>query len=323
MAYTVMIVEDEQRILTYMRNQLAAYPEFELKGCFDDPEEALAAFPGLLPDVAFLDIQMPRLTGLALADKLLAIKPDLKIVFLTAYEQYALDAFKVEAIDYILKPIGSADIERVLRRLDKLRPARAPAAVELVARAEPIIRCLGRFEVMDRNGRPVSWPTKKTEELFAYLWMNKDRQIDKWALIDLLWPGSPENKGVRNLYTGIYRLKQVLQRLPVEFSIERGNFSYRFLGPDGLSDLEELRELANHRERAERQADRAMELFLGERKSLFGHRSYSWSAPADATVDEMMNRLGEWLAEWWRRQGEAVRERSVRETVEARLREAE
>lgn len=320
MAYTLMIVEDEQRILAYMRNQLAAFSEFDLKGCFDVPEEALAAFPGLMPDVAFLDVQMPRMTGLALAEKLLRIKPDLKIVFLTAYEQYAVDAFKVEAIDYILKPVGSGDIERVMRRLDKLRPAaEAPAA----ARAEPMIRCLGTFEVTDQGGSPVRWPTKKTEELFAYFWMNKDRQIDKWALIDLLWPGSPDNKGVRNLYTGIYRLKQVFQRLPVAFSIERGNFSYRFVGPDGLSDLEELRELANDRAAVERRPERAMELFLGCRQPLFGSRSYAWSAPADAAVDEMMNRLGEWLAERWRRQGDAVREKSVLETLDARLREAE
>ncbi|MCD9024661.1 response regulator [Cohnella silvisoli] len=322
MTYATMIVEDEQRILAYMTNQLAAYPEFELLGCFDVPEEALAAFPALLPDVAFLDIQMPRLTGLALAEKLLRIKPDLIIVFLTAYEQYALDAFKVEAIDYILKPIGSDDIERVLRRLDKLRPAAAAVAPD-AAHAGPMIRCLGTFEVIGRDGSPVRWPTKKAEELFAYFWMNKDRQIDKWALIDLLWPGSPENKGDRNLYTGIYRLKQVLQHLPVAFSIERGNFSYRFLGPNGLSDLEELRELANHREAVERRTERAMELFLGYRQPLFGSRSYSWSAPADAAVDEMMNRLGERLAEWWRRQGDAVRERAVLNAIEARLREAE
>ncbi|MFC5401300.1 response regulator [Cohnella soli] len=321
MAYTLMVVEDEQRILTYMRNQLAVFPEFDLKGCFDVPEEALAAFPGLLPDVAFLDVQMPRMTGLALAEKLLRIKPDLKIVFLTAYEQYALDAFKVEAIDYILKPIGSDDIERILRRLDKLRPVTATASVAVLA--EPKIRCLGTFEVTDRDGSPVSWPTKKTEELFAYFWMNKDRQIDKWALIDLLWPGAPENKGVRNLYTGVYRLKRVLQRLPVGFSIERGNFSYRFLAPDRLSDLEELRELANDRALAERRAERAMELFLGYRQPLFGSRSYAWSASADAAVDEMMNRLGEWLAELWRRRGDDVRERTVLMTIDARLREAE
>jgi len=319
MRYSVMIVEDEKKILSYMKNKLAGYAEFDVLGCYDDPEDALEAFEGLLPDVAFLDIQMPRMTGLALAERLLAIKPDVNIVFLTAFEQYALDAFRVEAIDYLLKPIRSDDIDRVLQRLQKKRPKPAKPSSEPF---KPLIRCLGTFEVAGPNGEPVKWPTKKTEELFACLWMNRGHSLGKWALVELLWPDVPEDRGVHNLYTSIYRVKQVLQQLPGAFVIERSNTMYRLLGPERISDLEELRLLGAGQKEVEAYPERAEQLYLDYRAPLFGDRGYAWSVPADAAAERLLERLGDMLLEWCRKTGNDKLAERLRETMEARQQEA-
>lgn len=318
MRYSVMIVEDEKKILSYMKNKLATYAEFDVRGCYDDPEEALAAFGGLLPDVAFLDVQMPRMTGLALAERLLTIKPDVNIVFLTAFEQYALDAFRVEAIDYLLKPIRNDDIDRVLQRLNKKRPK--PALPSQPFR--PLIRCFGTFEVAGPHGEPVKWPTKKTEELFAYMWMNRGHSLGKWALVELLWPDVTEDKGVHNLYTAIYRIKQVLQQLPDGFVIERSNTMYRLLGPERISDLEELRLLSADSKEVETHPERAELLYLNYRPPLFGDRGYAWSVAADAAAERLLERLGDMLLEWCRKTGNDELAQRVRETKEARQQEA-
>lgn len=119
-----MIVEDEKKILTYIRNKLTGYAEFDVRGCFDDPEQALDAVGELQPDVAFLDIRMPRMTGVELANWLLAVKPDLRNVFMTAYEHGAVDTIRGRAIGSIFKPIVGEDIRRVIRLLSENLPAR-------------------------------------------------------------------------------------------------------------------------------------------------------------------------------------------------------
>ncbi|WP_135555096.1 LytR/AlgR family response regulator transcription factor [Paenibacillus cymbidii] len=122
MAYSVMIVEDERRILRYIRNKLAGYAEFDVCGCFDDPEQALSAFGELQPEVAFLDIRMPRMTGVELAERLLVIKPDIRIVFMTAYEHSATESLRGRVIDSIFKPVVGEDIQRVIRLLGPTFP---------------------------------------------------------------------------------------------------------------------------------------------------------------------------------------------------------
>jgi len=93
----------------------------DVVGQSNDPTEALAQIRGLRPDVLFLDIEMPGMSGFELLETL--GEPQPLIVFTTAFDQYALDAFKVNSIDYLLKPIGPAQLERALNKLDRLLAA--------------------------------------------------------------------------------------------------------------------------------------------------------------------------------------------------------
>src|SRR4029077_18612608 len=83
-----------------------------------DPGQALAELQSLRPDALFLDIEMPEMTGFDLLDKLGPAQP--LVVFTTAYDQYALDAFKVNSIDYLLKPVEPAQLDRALNKLDRI-----------------------------------------------------------------------------------------------------------------------------------------------------------------------------------------------------------
>src|SRR5437667_7404801 len=95
----------------------------EIVGAATDPEDALAFLQRHDVDALFLDIQMPGLTGFELLAKL---DRDLPVVFTTAYDRYAIDAFEVSSVDYLLKPIEPERLDRCLDKLERLRGAASP-----------------------------------------------------------------------------------------------------------------------------------------------------------------------------------------------------
>ena len=104
------VVDDEPIAIDRLRRLLGEHPHVAVVGSQSDPSAAIAAIRTAQPDVLFLDIEMPGLSGFDLLEKLEASQP--LTVFTTAYELYALEAFKVNSIDYLLKPIERADLAR-------------------------------------------------------------------------------------------------------------------------------------------------------------------------------------------------------------------
>ena len=116
-----LIADDEAHLATYLRDQLAKlWPELEIVAVARNGLEAAAQIAELQPDIAFLDIQMPGLTGLEVAS---GIEGLTRVVFVTAYDEYALTAFDAEALDYVLKPVTA---ERLARTVERLQRALAP-----------------------------------------------------------------------------------------------------------------------------------------------------------------------------------------------------
>ena len=119
---TALIIDDESPSRDELRALLATAPDVEIVGECTNAIEGLAAIHRLKPEIVFLDIQMPRLSGLEMAGM---IDPSLapRIVFVTAYDEHALQAFEEHAADYLLKPI---DPSRLARTLDWLRSGKRP-----------------------------------------------------------------------------------------------------------------------------------------------------------------------------------------------------
>jgi len=116
-----LIADDEAHLAHYLRDQLAKlWPELEVVAIARNGLEAAARIAELQPDIAFLDIQMPGLTGLEVAA---GIEGLTRVVFVTAYDEYALTAFDAEALDYVLKPVTA---ERLARTVERLQRALAP-----------------------------------------------------------------------------------------------------------------------------------------------------------------------------------------------------
>ena len=111
------LVDDEPLALKRLTRLLHDSSTIEIVGTATDPVAAVAAIQKEQPDVLFLDIQMPELTGF---DVLARIDPEPLVVFTTAYDEFALRAFEVNSIDYLLKPIEAPELERALRKLERI-----------------------------------------------------------------------------------------------------------------------------------------------------------------------------------------------------------
>jgi two-component system LytT family response regulator len=125
--WRVLVADDEPAARRGVRQLLAAFPSFEVIGECRDGSEVLSAVDRLRPDVVFLDIQMPGLSGF---DVIRRRTPDRMptVVFLTAYDQFALDAFDAQALDYLVKPVSEARFAVTIRRVTKHLTSGSPAA---------------------------------------------------------------------------------------------------------------------------------------------------------------------------------------------------
>jgi two-component system, LytTR family, response regulator len=124
------LVDDEPLAMERLRRLLEQTGRVEVTGSSTEPEQAVAALSLHPPDVCFLDIQMPRLSGF----EVLARLPSQPfVIFTTAYDQYALQAFGVNSVDYLLKPVDPEFLDRALQKVERLR-ARAPSPSQIYRR---------------------------------------------------------------------------------------------------------------------------------------------------------------------------------------------
>jgi two-component system LytT family response regulator len=124
----VLIVDDEMPARERLRTLLAAFPDVEIAGEAEDGEGALQTIAELHPDLIFLDVQMPGSSGIEVAGSLPAPRP--KIIFCTAYDQYAVDAFELCAVDYLLKPVNRSRLAQAIDRVRKLSADELDANVD-------------------------------------------------------------------------------------------------------------------------------------------------------------------------------------------------
>ena len=113
-----ILIDDEPMALEVLANLLPAYEDLDIVGRYTNPLDALEKIKITEPDIIFLDIEMGNMNGLELAQVFMAELPKVEIVFVTAYSQYAVDAFELNAIDYLLKPIQE---KRLIKAIERLR----------------------------------------------------------------------------------------------------------------------------------------------------------------------------------------------------------
>lgn len=151
----ILIVDDEQPARDRLRQLLAAENDVEIVGEAEDGVQTLERVSELTPDLLLLDIQMPGLSGLEVAASLGRPRP--AIIFCTAYDQYAVDAFELQAIDYLLKPVNRARLRAALDRVREARGSERDRQIDRVTRDHALAptrflaRKAARFRVVPRD----------------------------------------------------------------------------------------------------------------------------------------------------------------------------
>ena len=143
-----LVVDDEQHARANVRALLRDEPRWQVIGECDNAAALHDALSEAVPDVVFLDIRLPGGDGVALARELHALQPRPLVVFTTAYERYAVAAFEVQAIDYLMKPFDDARFQVALRRAEQaLVPSTSPRAARYAQRL--VIRSIGRVQLVE------------------------------------------------------------------------------------------------------------------------------------------------------------------------------
>ncbi|GAB7548404.1 LytR/AlgR family response regulator transcription factor [Cupriavidus sp. 8B] len=155
MAPTLLIADDEPLLARALHAELSSlWPEAQIVAVVHDGVSALEAARQHQPQVAFLDIRMPGMSGMDVARELMAFDSPPLVVFVTAYDQFALEAFEREAVDYVLKPVQPERLEATVHRLKARLAAQAQASEEGGAALDTdrLAQLLARLETLEPGG---------------------------------------------------------------------------------------------------------------------------------------------------------------------------
>lgn len=176
----IIAVDDERTALNLLTRAITeAAPDAELRA-FQGVTKAIAELDaGYRPDAAFLDIEMPVMTGLELAKQIQLRSPKTNIIFITGYSDYAFDALSVRPSGYLMKPV---DKEQILTELNNLRiPAEKAEAKKRIR-----VQCFGDFEVFV-DGAPLDFEKSKAKELLAYMVERRGAGCSAARIAAALW----------------------------------------------------------------------------------------------------------------------------------------
>ena len=193
-------VDDEELMLRALARAISVSPDVKEVVKFSNCEKALNYVKEHPIDVAFLDINMRGMGGIALAEKILELKPNSKIVFCTGYEEYAIPAFKLHASGYLMKPISAKDVQE---EIDNIKGVRKKEKLLEV-------KCFGNFEVFVK-GEIISFRRSRTKELFAFLVDRKGAGMTVKEICAVLFDDMDDIKNATYLRQLIMDLKNTLK----------------------------------------------------------------------------------------------------------------
>ncbi|MBQ6927226.1 MAG: response regulator [Oscillospiraceae bacterium] len=260
-------VDDEAQVLRHIVSSCRKIRLLETVQGFTRPEEALDWVQDHPADLALLDIDMPDMTGLELARRLRKRHPGIAIIFLTAFSQYALDAYEVHPTSYLLKPF---DQERLAREVEYVLSGRENKRPAHIA-----VQTFGHFEILV-DGKTLAFRRSKSKELLAYLVDRRGAGVTRQDAFAALWEDRVYDAPMQKQMDVIIRsLRDTLQSYGIGELFELKNRNLRIL-PE-LIDCDLYRFLAGEEE--------ALNAYFGEYMS-----QYSWASSTEARLSLLQSR---------------------------------
>lgn len=215
----VVCIDDEELLLNFLVRKLKQVEGIDEIHPFTSSVEALEYISNNKVDILLSDIYMPEINGINLAKKVKKISPNIAIIFITSYEEYALDALKLHACGYILKPVNLADLKREIANAVKTMGIKDSKQLLRV-------QCFGSFEVF-YDEKPVVFKRSKTKELFAYLVDRKGARSNVNELCAVLWEDKADSDSLKSYFRILFAdLRTTFKKLGLEDVIIKGANSY-------------------------------------------------------------------------------------------------
>lgn len=264
-------VDDEELILTRTVSLVNKTKLFDNVRAFMEPEEAISYLDKDHAELALLDIDMPQMGGLELAEKLKEKNPGIKVIFLTGYSEYAIDAYAMHATGYLLKPVG---YDKLLSELQyalgsAAGTAQAPENSEKANRVK--IETFGYYNILV-DGKPVAFKRNKAKELTACLVDRRGQFVSRKDIFYILWEDDDYDRAKQKYLDTIIRsLKETLDEYGISDIFETESGMMRIV-PEKV-DCDLFRFLDKDKA--------AIDSFRGEYMN-----SYSWASETEGYLTE-------------------------------------
>lgn len=278
-----VIVDDEKHALERMKKFVVESENLNLVASYAAADSCLKVLKkGDLPDVVFLDIQMPGTNGLELAQQIQDVDEDIDIVFITAHDNYAVDAFELNAIDYLLKPISKKRFKKTVNRLEENQNSLEPKEEKIR------VNSFGQLNLIYQGQNlNINWPTFKSQELFLLLLNHEGDFVTNDKLAGHLWPDKSQQKATDILYTTVYSLRKVFREagFPKIIISKRGYYSLNLEKLDlALLEFENIvNKIKSNNNIYSNQIERLRTVYQG---SYLGNKDYEWASNFRAKLEK-------------------------------------
>lgn len=238
----VVMIDDEEHALDMLEIMLHELGSVDVVGKYVNPLRAIEDMQQLQADAVFLDIEMPGMKGVDVARAIQTVQPGLPIIFTTAYAEYAIEAFEIHSLDYLLKPIKLERLDHSLKRIEA-------AVMGRIAGDEgddgPIICCMGGFSVQlgETESKQLTWRTNKEKELCAFLIHRSGQNVEQAVIMEALWPDTNAEKARTYLHTCISLLRKNIRQNDLPIAVNKTSNGYSLDCGSYTSDAAELEQL--------------------------------------------------------------------------------
>ncbi|MET4562945.1 response regulator [Lysinibacillus parviboronicapiens] len=229
-----VLIDNEPLALHYFQNKLQNFQQIEVVQTFTSVKLFLNNLPSMEFEVIFLEIKLDELNGLEVADIIKTDRPHVSVIFITSYRDFAIQAYEVGGLDYLLKPISLARLEKTVLRIE--HEFSMQQLTQQASNTVLNVQCFDQFAVYSNNSL-VSFKTEKTKELFSYFILHPNMPIHRDYLIEILWPNLDYVRAKSNLHTALSYLRKTLTNIGYSNCIIFSNKYYIFEKPNIMCDL--------------------------------------------------------------------------------------
>ncbi|MGO4372016.1 response regulator [Paenibacillus sp. MCAF20] len=297
----VILVDDEPAMHLILRKMLAKLPGIEVAGAFTDTKSAASFIrdSGNI-ELAFVDISIPGESGMEFAVSMEAANAELQIVFVTSHKDYALRAYELAVVDYLVKPVSQERLGRTVNRILANRRQASPSR-EVEPGTEQSdktrVTVLGDVSVSNERGR-VKWISRKCAELFAYLLIHHGRRIPRSRLVEDIFGGMVVSNAESYLNTTVYQLRKSLETIGLRDVVRSENDGYALELKDSIIDyIEFARRVEEIRPNEVRDMERALQVERLYAGRLFGDKAYIWAIYETERYEDLYASFVKQLAE--------------------------